>query len=94
MTREIDCISLMELYKKNGPELHYGGYIDFYRDGKSEYYDLRTKPYSDIICCDGEECEVIFNDDEAVLLSNLTKGNKFYLTKDEYNIAAFDMHLS
>lgn len=88
------CISLKELYEENGAELHYGGYIDFYSDEECEYYDLRTtspdSSRSEILCCDGEECMVIFNDDDAILLSSITTGNKFYLTKEEYDIAVFE----
>lgn len=87
------CISLKELYKENGAKLHYGGYIDFYSDEEAEYYDLRTASPdlsgSEIICCDGEECEIISNDGNTILLANADTGNKFYLIKEEYDIAIF-----
>lgn len=88
------CVSLKELYNENGAQLHYGGYVDFYNDGETEYYDLCTASPdlngSEIICCDGEECEVIHEEREALLLYNAESESRFYLTREEYDIAVFE----
>lgn len=84
------CISLKSLYEKKGECLHYGGCIEFYNDGKSDYYDLRHPEIGTIVCCDGEECEVISEDKEKLVLSNISTKIEFCLTQEEYAVAVYN----
>lgn len=88
------CISFAEIYKAKGAYLQYGGYIDFYDDGESEYYDLRTNEPgalldSHLLACDGEEFEIVQKMDSCYILRNNNNDIEFYLSAEEYSIGVF-----
>lgn len=89
------CIGVSNLY-----EAHPNGVLTYtdieYEadrniDGElEEYYDLRTKD-GDLVCMDGESCNVLSKQDGVVTLLN-TEGEvdmTFRLTEEEFKIATY-----
>lgn len=85
------CISLKTLYEHFGEDLACGT-IEYTNDNGSEYWDLRNGD-SIILCMDGESCEVVFHNDRRVELINRDGeiDTKFILSKEEFEIATFNM---
>lgn len=82
------CVNFAELYKKREPNLYYGGYIDFLDDENAEYYDLKLDN-GELVACDGEAFDIIYEDKIRTRLQNVEAGKTFYMTKVEADIAIF-----
>ena len=89
-------ISFKNLYEANGMYLKKGGYIDFYKDGEDECYDLRkdcldeNNDYDILLACDGEKFEVIKEYGDSIVLASIEGECILYLTKEEYKIAVIE----
>lgn len=89
-------ISFKNLYEANGMYLKKGGYIDFYKDGDDEYYDLRKdcldedNDYDILLACDGEEFEIAREYGDNIVLVSVDGDCILYLTKEEYEIAVIE----
>lgn len=84
------CLSLKELYENGIKKLHYGGEIFHSKDGDNDYYDLRKKRNdSDIVVCDGEECELEIKTSGHVILRSIETNNTVWLSIEEYNVGVF-----
>jgi len=82
------CISVKALYDKYGEKLSYCN-ISTEDDG---YYDLQTE-FSGTVCMDGENCEVIEENDDVVKLLNKDGeiNTTFTLTLEEFYIATLNI---
>lgn len=81
------CLSFAALYKHNIRNLFYGGYIQYMKSGKTEYYDLMNE--TGMLGCDREIWEIECTDECSVELSNKLDGKIIVLSREEYNIATF-----
>ena len=78
------CLSIERLYEKYGESLTHCT-ISTKDEG---YFDLRTIE-AGIVCMDGEECEVLKDDEFGITLINRDgeADCEFKLTKEEFEIA-------
>lgn len=89
------CISIYALFNKYGNNLPSGNYIHVTHDKdmcgyNMWYYDLYDK-HGNLVCMDGEECQVWYASSRYYKLVN-KEGDidtEFFLTMEEYNLAAF-----
>lgn len=84
------CVSFRKLYEANGMYLKLGGYIDADKNERGECYNLIGK-YDEILAEDGDAFYVVKEFGNTVVLESVGEENKVqvYLTKEEYQIAAF-----
>lgn len=84
------CVSIEALYDRFGENLPSGNTIDAYSsDG---YYDLRDK-WGNLVCMDGEECEVSYEPDSQMYKFTNRNGELdtvFYLMKEEADCTIFN----
>lgn len=66
--------------------LEYGGYIQKETNGNKEWFDLKTDDGT--LCMDGENCELLEETKEYVILQEENKKIPFKLSKKEFGIAA------
>lgn len=85
------CISLKELYENGHEHLANGGYIVKSSGGGKDFYDLYSDGYDSgiLICCDGEECNVVEQVVSIVILENVNTGKRIWLQTTEYDLAVF-----
>lgn len=83
------CISVESLYEKIGVFLTYGT-INKYVEDDSVYYDFYDVD-GVIACMDGEEVEIVYQDNNIVELLNKNgePATRFKLTKNEFEIATY-----
>lgn len=83
-------ISLKTLYNEKGNNLKHGKIIRTIEDG-NEYYDLYDLS-GELVCMDGEICEIIWKDNHGIRLfnNNGEYDTIFTLTKDELGIGSFE----
>lgn len=84
---ETVCISVQALYDKYGENLPSGNTIDVV--SWEGYYDLRDE-HGNLVCMDGEECEVVYELSSRMYKFVNRNGEydaTFYLTKEEVDIA-------
>ena len=62
--------------------------IDKREDGTNEYYDLCGQNM--YLCFDGEEVEIIGEEEDKVILKRTDFDDSFCLTKDEFKICTFN----
>lgn len=91
---ETKCISVQALYEKYGEQLT-NVKIDYISKGEEnpdcDYYDLYDR-YGQLVCMDGEVCEVVSHENGVWTLIN-SDGEydiEFELTDEEMEIACFD----
>jgi len=82
------CLSIKALYDKFGEHLTYGKIL-VDRTDDNNYYDLLVS--DGIACMDGEVCEIVHKDDNAVTLVNHDGevDMTFKLTREEFGVANF-----
>lgn len=81
-------LSVSALYNEFGENLEYC-HIEHTPDGDNDYYDLHSGSY--LVCMDGEQCQIILQNEDIVELSN-TDGEAektFRLTAQEFAVATF-----
>lgn len=80
-------ISIEPLWDEGIRSTHYGYPLDHEVSDGEDYYDLHGLDWS-LVCCDGETCAVVEEDDESVTLLNHDSDMTFKLSRDEFNIVA------
>ena len=95
------CISIQNLYENKKYYLDNGYYVEHTaeenEDGSiyEDYYDLYARN-NEMVCSDGEECELIKKDKKGYYFHSINDTNLdsfFILTEEEFGIAtmAFDV---
>lgn len=85
----IDLEILWKLYAAN-PEnpgeigLTFNKRLRFTKDGNNKYYDLISNITDEILCMDGEVCEVLYSDKDIVELVEEDTQIRFNMTKYEF----------
>lgn len=87
------CISLETLYNEIGENLTHAVIEKTYQEETdTTYYDLRNNSRDLVACMDGEEVQIISENENVVEFLN-TNGEIdmiFKLSKEEFNIATFE----
>lgn len=86
---ETVCVQIKMLYLGLGETLSFTE-IRFSSEEGVEYYDL-FDTMGELVCMDGESCNVLATSSDSVLLQNFNgeEQKKFFLSKAEYDIAVF-----
>ena len=84
------CISIEALFNKYGNNLPSGNYIEVSYGEDMCYYDLRDK-HGNLVCMDGEECEIAYAVPGLYKLTNKEGeiDTTFFLTIEEVKQATF-----
>ena len=93
MDNKTVCISIASLHNsKYGNNLPSGNHIEIsHCNGGDYYYDLYDK-HGNLVCMDGEECEVVYELSSRMYKFTNRNGEfdtTFYLTKEEVGEAVF-----
>lgn len=70
----------------NEIELSYGNTLEYSKEDKREYFDLRNSR-GELICCDGELCEILEENADYFELVEEDTQIRFRLSKREFEIA-------
>lgn len=86
------CVSVKTLYERYGKNI-VNGEIECSPVGQEnptcDYYNLYDR-YGQIVCMDGEECEIVDDTNDVLLLNRDGEFDvTFTLTKEEFAVAAF-----
>lgn len=84
--------SLWEMFSANPDE---EGEIDLYerkrlrfsKDGERKYFDLIRNDTDEIVCMDGEVCEILYEDDNLLELVEEDTQIRFKMARKEFEIA-------
>lgn len=88
----LDLESLWEMFSGNPDE---EGEVDLYerkrlrfsKDGERKYFDLIRNDTDEIVCMDGEVCEILYEDDNLLELVEEDTQIRFKMVRKEFEIA-------
>lgn len=88
----LDLESLWEMFSGNPDEeseidLYEGKRLRFSKDGEQKYFDLIRNDTDELVCMDGEICEILYEDDNLLELVEEDTQIRFKMTRKEFEIA-------
>ena len=83
------CVSLAVLWKNGARQTKHGYTIRRTEEGENEYFDLVKGDDPLMLCCDGEECTIMEENDHSVILYNEDSERPFILSREEFGLSTF-----